>query len=133
MPKGDDRFDKGMEIRRAMFGPAGADQQYENSPEFLKPLQEVVTAYCFGDTWGRPGLTAKTRSLLTIAMLVELGRMTQLKMHVRGAVANGASVEEIQETLLHAMTYAGVPAGVDGFLNAMEVLTEMGLLDGETA
>jgi len=131
MPKGDPRFDKGMEIRRAMFGPAGADQQYESSPEFLKPLQEVVTSYCFGDTWARPGIEPKLRSLLTLAILVQQGKLMQLKLHVRGAVANGATVAEIQEVLLHAMTYAGVPAGVDAFLAAAEVLGEMGLLEGK--
>ncbi|CAN5560440.1 carboxymuconolactone decarboxylase family protein [soil metagenome] len=128
MPKGEPRFDAGMDVRREMFGPGGAEQQYDNSPPFLKPLQEVVTSYCFGDTWSRPGLDRKTRSLMTIAMIVQLGKPVQLKLHVRGAIANGATVDEIQETLLHAMVYAGVPAGVDAFLGATEVLGEMGLL-----
>jgi 4-carboxymuconolactone decarboxylase len=122
MPQGDERFDKGMDVRRDMFGRGGADDQYANSPPFLRPLQEVMTAYCFGDTWSRPGLDRKTRSLITIAMLTALGKPMQLKIHVRGAIANGATAEEIQETLLHAMAYAGVPAGVDGFLAAAEAL-----------
>lgn len=130
MPRGEERFDDGMKVRRDMFGPPGADAQYDGSPPFLKPLQEVVTAYCFGDTWSRPGLDRKTRSLLTLALLTQQGKMMQFKLHVRGAVKNGASVEDIQETLLHAMTYAGVPSGVDAFLAAAEVLGELGLLEG---
>ena len=128
----DARFEAGMAVRREMFGPAGADEQYANSPAFMKPLQDVVTGYCFGDTWARPKLDRKTRSLMTIAILVGLTRPMQLKLHVRGAIKNGASVEEIQETLLHAMVYSGVPGGVDAFMGAIEVLGELGLL-GEKA
>ena len=108
-----------------MFGPAGADAQIEAATDFLAPMQDLVTRYCFGDVWTRPGLERKTRSLLTLSMLVVLGRPNQLKVHVRGALANGASEEEIRETLLHAMIYAGVPASVDAFLNAAEVMREV--------
>lgn len=118
-------FADGLAIRRAMFGPAGADDQIAAATDFLAPLQDFVTRYCFGDVWTRPGLARKTRSLLTLAMLVALGRPNQLKVHVRGALANGASEEEIRETLLHAMIYAGVPASVDAFTNAAEVLREV--------
>jgi 4-carboxymuconolactone decarboxylase len=123
---GADVFAAGLDVRRAMFGPAGADAQIEAATDFLKPMQDLVTRYCFGDVWTRPGLPRKTRSLLTLSMLVVLGRPNQLKVHVRGALANGATEEEIRETLLHAMIYAGVPASVDAFLNAAEVLREVG-------
>jgi 4-carboxymuconolactone decarboxylase len=125
----DEAFEAGMKVRRDMFGPAGADQQYENAPNFMKPLQEAVTTYCFGQGWNRPGLDRKTRSMLTLAILVGIGKPNQLRTHVRGAIANGVSVDEIREVLMHAMIYCGVPAGVDAFLNATEVLTEMGVLD----
>lgn len=118
-------FAAGLDVRRAMFGPAGADAQIKAAGDFLGPMQDLVTRYCFGDVWTRPGLPRKTRSLLTLSMLVVLGRPNQLKVHVRGALANGATQEEIRETLLHAMIYAGVPASVDAFLNAAEVLGEV--------
>ena len=110
-----------------MFGPAGAEQQIEAATDFTEDLQDLVTRYCFGEVWQRPLLDHKTRSFLTLAMLTVLGRQNQLKVHVRGAIANGASKDEIREVLLHAMIYAGVPAAVDSFLSATEVLKELGL------
>jgi 4-carboxymuconolactone decarboxylase len=123
----DETFETGLAIRRDMFGPAGSDQAIENATAFSAPLQDMVTRYCFGEVWSRPPLDRKTRSLLTIAILTTLGRPQQLKTHVRGAVANGASMEEIRETLMHTMIYAGVPAAVDSFNHAAEVLKELGL------
>jgi 4-carboxymuconolactone decarboxylase len=125
----DERFEAGMKVRREMFGLAGADQQYESTPNFMKPLQDAVTSYCFGDGWTDPTLDRKTRSMLTIAILVSIGKPNQLRTHVRGAIANGVSVDEIRSVIMHAMIYAGVPAGVDAFLNATEVLGELGVLD----
>jgi 4-carboxymuconolactone decarboxylase len=125
----DETFKAGMNVRREMYGPGGAEQQYENSPAFMKPLQDTVTSYCFGEGWNRPALDRKTRSMLTLAILTAIGKPTQLRVHVRGAIANGVSVDEIREVLLHTMIYAGVPAGVDAHLHASEVLAEMGLLD----
>jgi 4-carboxymuconolactone decarboxylase len=122
-----DVFEAGMQIRREMFGTAGSDQALQNATDFNRKLQELVTEYCFGEVWARPQLDRKTRSMLTMALLVALGKPTQLKGHVRGAVKNGCSKEEIREVLLHSMVYAGVPAGVDGFIHATEVLKEMGL------
>ena len=123
-------FAAGLAVRRDMFGPAGADAQIEAATDFLAPMQDFVTRHCFGDTWTRPGLDRKVRSLLTLAMLVVLGRPNQLKVHVRGALANGATEVEIRETLLHAMIYAGVPASVDAFLNAAEVLRDIAQMEG---
>ena len=125
----EETFEAGMKVRREMFGAAGADQQYATAPAFMKPLQDVVTSYCFGEGWNRPGLDRKTRSMLTLAILTAIGKPTQLRTHVRGAIANGVTVDEIREVLLHTMIYCGVPAGVDAHLNASEVLAELGVLD----
>ena len=129
MAETDERFEAGMKVRREMFGAAGSNQQYAATPNFMKPLQDVVTSYCFGDGWSNEGLDRKTRSMLTMAVLVALGKPNQLRTHVRGAIANGVTVDEIRDVLMHAMIYCGIPAGVDAFLNATEVLTEMGVLD----
>lgn len=120
-------FANGMQIRREMFGPALSDQVMESATDFNRTLQELVTRYCFGEVWTRPQIDRKTRSMLTMALLVALNKPTQLKGHVRGAVKNGCSKDEIREVLLHSMIYAGVPAGVDSFSHATEVLKEMGL------
>ncbi len=120
-------FEAGMQIRREMFGPAQSDQVLQNATDFNRTLQELVTRYCFGEVWARPQIDRKTRSMLTMGLLVALNKPTQLKGHVRGAVKNGCSKEEIREVLLHSMIYAGVPAGVDSFIHATEVLKDMGL------
>src|ERR1700727_1039144 len=118
----DPAFTAGMKVRREMFGPGGAEERYAQASDFNRPLEEIVTRYCFGETWNRPGLDRKTRSLLTLAALTALCRPNQIKAHVAGALANGCSVEEIRETLLHTMVYAGVPCGVEAFNAAAEVL-----------
>ena len=118
----DASFTTGMDIRRDMFGPAGAEGRYAQTNDFNRPFEEVVTRYCFGDTWSRPGLDRKTRSLITLAALTAMVRPNQLRIHVRGALANGATREEIREVLLHTVVYAGVPAGVEAFTAAAEVL-----------
>ncbi len=127
MPTQEELFTSGLGLRRDMFGAAGADQAIENATDFTAPLQDVVTRYCFGEVWGRGILDRKTRSLLTLAIVGTLGRNAQLKIHVRGAIANGATKDEIREVLMHLMIYAGVPAAVDSFTNAAEVLKDMGL------
>jgi 4-carboxymuconolactone decarboxylase len=119
-------FTAGMKIRREMFGPAGAEERLAQATDFNRPLEEIVTSYCFGETWSRPGLDRKTRSLLTLAALTALCKPNQLKVHVAGALANGATVEEIRETLLHTMVYAGIPCGVEAFNAAAEVLARQG-------
>ncbi|HXQ25717.1 MAG TPA: EthD family reductase [Candidatus Acidoferrales bacterium] len=120
-------FSAGLQVRRDMFGPALADQALESATDFNRTLQELVTRYCFGEVWTRPQLDRKTRSMLTMALLVALNRPNQLKGHVRGAVKNGCTKDEIREVLLHSMIYAGVPAGVDSFSHATDVLKELGL------
>jgi len=125
--KNEDTFSAGLQIRRDMFGPANSDQVLQSATDFTRPLQELVTRYCFGEVWTRSLLDRKTRSMLTMALLVALNRPNQLRGHVRGAVKNGVSKDEIREVLLHSMIYAGVPAGVDSFNHATEVLKELGL------
>jgi len=122
-----DTLSAGMSIRRDMFGPANADQVLEKATDFNRPLQELVTRYCFGEVWTRSLLDRRTRSMLTMALLVALNKPNQLKGHVRGAIKNGVTKDEIREVLLHSMIYAGVPAGVDSFNHAIDVLKELGL------
>jgi len=121
-----DTFAAGLQLRREMFGPALAEQAVNSATDFTRPLQEIVTRYCFGEIWTRPPLDRRTRSLLTIATLIALGKPVQLRAHVRAAITNGATKDEIREVLLHGMIYCGVPAGVDSFNHAAEVLKEMG-------
>ncbi len=116
-----------MAIRRKMFGPGGAEDSVARSSSFNGPFEDFVTNFCFGDVWTRPGLDHKTRSMLTIAILAVISRPTQLRHHVRGAIANGVTPDEIREVLLQVMVYGGVPAAADSFGHAREVLKEMGL------
>jgi 4-carboxymuconolactone decarboxylase len=126
MDRSDAAFETGMAVRRDMFGPAGAEQRLAQTTDFNRPFEELVTRYCFGDVWGRAGLDRKTRSLITLAALTALTKPNQLKVHVRGALANGATPEEIREVLLHTAVYAGIPAGVEAFNAAAEVLPTTG-------
>jgi 4-carboxymuconolactone decarboxylase len=128
----DAAFTAGMQVRREMFGPAGAEERYAQANDFNRPLEEVVTRDCFGETWSRPGLDRRTRSLLTLAALTALSKPNQIKVHVAGALANGCSVEEIRETFLHTMVYAGVPCGVEAFNAAAEVLARHAAAAGGT-
>jgi len=122
-----DAFAAGLAIRRDMFGVEGAERQIEAATDFTRPLQDMVTRYCFGEVWSRPTLDRKTRSMLTLALLTALGKQNQLRVHVRGAIQNGVSKEEIREVLMHSMIYAGLPAAVDSFATTTEVLKQMGL------
>ena len=115
-------FEKGLAIRRQVLGAEFVDNAIKNADDFSRPLQELVTQYCWGEIWGRPGLDRKTRSLLTLAALTALSKPNQIRFHVAGALANGATVEEIRETLLHTTAYVGIPCGVEAFNAAAEVL-----------
>jgi 4-carboxymuconolactone decarboxylase len=117
-------FDKGLEVRKAVLGAEFVENSINSADDFNRPLQELVTEYCWGAVWTREGLSRKTRSMLNLAMLTALNRPHELKMHVRGALRNGGSKEEIREVLLQATIYAGVPAGVDAFRVAREALSE---------
>jgi 4-carboxymuconolactone decarboxylase len=121
----DATYERGVKIRQEIFGKELTDAQIAGADDFNRQIQDLVTRYCFGEVWGRDLLSRKTRSMLTIAMLAALGRDNEIKTHVRGALANGVSKEEIGEVLLHAAIYAGVPAGVSGFRCANEVFAEL--------
>ena len=120
-------FDKGLSIRRDVLGAEFVDHAFATADDFNRPLQELVTQYCWGEIWGRSGLDKKTRSLLNLAMLSALNRPHEVKMHVRGALKNGVTKDEIQEVFLQVAIYCGVPAGVDSFRIAREVFKEMGV------
>ena len=119
-------YDKGLEIRRETLGDAYVDAALANADDFGRDCQEMVTSYCWGAVWGREGLDRKTRSTINIAMLAALNRPHELAAHIRGAINNGLSADEIKEILLQVGVYAGVPAMVDSFRTARGVLTEMG-------
>lgn len=118
------RFQRGLAVRRAVLGAEYVDRALAEADEFTRPLQELVTEYCWGAVWTRPGLPRKTRSLLNIGMLVALNRPHELKLHLRGAQRNGCTQAEIMEVLLQAAIYCGVPAAVDSFRIAREVFAD---------
>lgn len=121
------RLGPGLQVRRDVLGAAHVDRSLAAASEFSRPVQEWVTAACWGDVWARPGLDRRTRSLLNLAMLTALNRPHELSVHVAGAVRNGCTVEEIQETLLHTAPYCGAPAALESFRVAE---TALGKLDG---
>ena len=124
-------YDQGMAVRRAVLGDAYVDRSLQSGTEFREPMQELVTEFCWGAVWNRPGLERKTRSLINLAMLTALNRSPEVKLHVRGALNNGVTVDEIKEVLIHATVYCGIPAGLDAFKAANEVLKEMGAFGGK--
>jgi 4-carboxymuconolactone decarboxylase len=117
-------FDKGLEIRRAVLGSEYVDKSIANADDFNRPLQELVTQYCWGEIWGREGLDRRTRSIINLAMISALNRPHELKLHVRGALRNGVTKAEIREVLLQVAIYAGVPAAVDSFRVAREAFAD---------
>ncbi|MBL6425906.1 MAG: carboxymuconolactone decarboxylase family protein [Maritimibacter sp.] len=122
-------FDEGLNLRREVLGADYVDGSMEQANDFMMEFQHITTEWCWGYAWGRDTIDRKTRSMLNLAMLTALNRAAEIKLHVRGAVNNGVSVEEIRETLLHATVYCGIPAGLDAFKAANEVLKDMGKVD----
>lgn len=118
------KFEDGLAVRREVMSDEFVDRAFNNASEFTMPLQELVTANAWGEIWTRDGLTKQTRSLITIATLAALKASNELKGHVRGALRNGCTVEEIQEVLLHSTVYCGMPSGVEAFRAANEVIEE---------
>jgi len=118
-------FEKGLEMRRAVLGAEYVDRSIANVDEFNKPFQKLVTEWCWGEVWTRPGLDKKTRSMLNLAMLTALNRPNEVRLHVRGAINNGVTKAEIQEVLLQTCIYCGVPAALESFRIASEVIKEM--------
>ena len=120
-------FEKGLKTRREVLGAEYVDAAIRNADSFTQELQEYVTSPCWGDIWNRPGLDRRTRSFLNLAMLTALNRPHELKLHIRGAMNNGLTKDDIKEVFLHASVYCGVPAAIDSFRVAKEVFKEMGI------
>jgi len=121
-------FDEGLARRKEVLGEAYVDRSIQGANDFTRPLQKMITEWCWGEAWGDPTLPPKTRSMLNLAMLTALNRREELKLHVRGAINNGVTVNEIQAILLQACIYCGVPAALDSTKAASEVLKDMGLI-----
>lgn len=123
---GESLFDRGLALRRQVLGADYVDKSLASANDFMMAFQNITTEWCWGYAWQREGLELKTRSMLNLAMLTALNRSAEIRLHVRGAINNGVTVEEIREVLLHATVYCGIPAGLDAFKAANEVLKEMG-------
>ena len=118
-------FDKGLEIRKSVLGKEFVENAIKNADDFNMPMQELATEYCWGYVWGRPGLDKRTRSFLNLGMIAALNRPHELKIHVKGALRNGLTRQEIMEVFLQVAIYCGVPAGVDSFRQAREVFAQI--------
>ncbi len=125
----DQQTQDGLAIRQQVMGAEFVDKATRDLDNFTAPLQEFVNRNAWGTVWRRDGLELKTRSLITLGMLTAMGRSHEIKGHVRGALNNGASLKEIQEVLLHASVYCGMPLAIDAFRSAHEVLKEAGLTE----
>ena len=126
MAKKSEQFEKGLKMRRAVLGAEYVDGSIARADDFMMAFQEITTEWCWGYAWTRPGLDPKIRSMLNLAMLTALKSPHELKLHVKGALTNGVSVDEIKEILLHATVYSGIPAGLEAFKAAHEVLKAEG-------
>ncbi|MET3580039.1 4-carboxymuconolactone decarboxylase [Mesorhizobium robiniae] len=120
-----DVFERGLAIRKDVLGKEFVEKSFAAADDFNRPMQELVTEYCWGAVWGREDLPRKTRSMLNLAMLSCLNRPHELKTHIKGALSNGVSREEIREIFLQVAIYAGVPAGVDSFRIGRETFAEL--------
>jgi 4-carboxymuconolactone decarboxylase len=118
-------FDKGLQIRKEVVGAEYVERSLAQADDFSRPFQELVTEYCWGAGWGRDALTRRDRSLLNLAMIGTLNRSAEFKLHLRGALRNGCTKAEIQDTLIQMAIYAGIPAGVEAFRLAKEVFAEV--------
>ena len=124
-------FDKGLPIRRAVLGPEYVDSSMAKADDFMMAFQRITTSWAWGMAWGDPTLDRRTRSIINLAMLTAMGKIPEVKLHVKGALNNGVTVDEIKATLLHATAYCGIPAGLDAFKAAHEVLVAEGALPGK--
>jgi 4-carboxymuconolactone decarboxylase len=117
-------YEEGMRTRREVLGPEHVDRAVERTTDFTREFQDLITRYAWGEIWTRPGLDRKTRSCITLTALVALGRFEELELHVRAALRNGLTRDEIKEVLLHSAIYCGVPAANSAFAVAQRVLDE---------
>jgi len=120
-------YEQGLGIRKEVLGAEHVEKSLSKVTEFSRPIQELVTEYCWGEVWSRDGIDRKTRSLVNLAMLTALGRNHELAVHVKGAITNGVSVTQIQEVLLQTAIYVGVPASLEAFRVAEKTLVELGV------
>ena len=120
-------FEKGLKTRREVLGSEYVDNAIKNAGEFNMPMQELVTEYCWNNIWNRPGLDRRSRSMINLSMLTALNRPHELKLHLKGAINNGLTKDEIREILMQTAIYCGVPAAIDSFRCAKEVFAEMGI------
>jgi 4-carboxymuconolactone decarboxylase len=120
-----DEFRKGLEIRKAVLGEKAVERSLTSASDFSAPLQQIVTEYCWGNVWARPGLERRVRSFLNLAMLTALNRSHELRLHIRGALNNGVTQEEIREVFIQAAIYVGVPAALESTRIAEEVFKEL--------
>ncbi len=126
-------FDQGLQTRREVLGADYVDRSLAQADDFMMAFQRITTEWCWGYAWNRPGLDRRTRSMLNLAMLTALGKSAELKLHVKGALANGVTVDEIKEILVHATVYCGIPAGLEAFRSAHEALQAEGALPAPRA
>jgi 4-carboxymuconolactone decarboxylase len=124
------KFETGLEARSRVLGQEYVDRAFETADAFNIEFQKLVTEYCWGEVWGRPTLTDQQRSLNNLCILASLNRPHEFKTHFRGALRNGCSLDELRDTLVQIMVYAGVPAGVEAFRLAREVLADEGIDPG---
>ena len=120
-------FERGLKTRREVLGADYVDSSIRNADDFNMPMQELTTEFCWNEIWNRPGLDRRTRSFLNLAMITALNRPHELKLHVKAAINNGLTKDEIKEVFLQAAVYCGVPAGMDSFRTAKEAFKEMGI------
>ena len=121
-------YQEGLQLRREVLGAEYVDKSTQGADEFMSAFQHMTTTWCWGYAWCRKGLPRKTRSMLNLAMLTALNRPNEIKLHVKGALTNGVTINEIKEILLHATVYCGIPAGLDAFKVAHQVLVDEGAI-----
>lgn len=121
----DELYERGLKLRKEVLGAEHVDKSIAEADEFTRPMQDLVTRYCWGEVWNRPGLDKQQRSMINLAMITALNRPHELRLHVRGALNNGVSRETIREILLQAAVYCGVPAAIDAFRTAREVFEDI--------
>ena len=125
-----DLFKRGLEVRKAVLGADYVEQSLEKADDFFAAFQQITTEVPWGTIWTRPGLARRDRSMIVLAMLAAMGKSAELKLHVRGALTNGVSRDEIKEILLQACIYAGIPAGLEAFKAAMEAFRDVDAATG---
>lgn len=119
------RYEEGLAVRRAVLGSEHVDKSLGSADDFTRPMQELVTEYCWGEIWTRPGLDRRTRSFIILAMLTALNRPHEIRLHVRGALNNGVTQEELMEVFMQCAIYCGIPAGMEAMRVAKEVFAEI--------